>query len=67
MKPVLEKLLALEIPPAGDSRELEPVGVTSHELIDRVIRRAEDLRRSWSESNGASYRSSARASAAASV
>jgi very-short-patch-repair endonuclease len=66
MKPVLEKLLALEIPPA-DSRELEPVGVASHELIDRVIRRAEDLRRSWSKSNGASYRSSARASAAASV
>jgi very-short-patch-repair endonuclease len=67
MKPVLEKLLALEIPLVGDSRELEPVGVTSYELIDQVIRRAEDLRRSWSKSNGASNRSSTRASAAASV
>jgi very-short-patch-repair endonuclease len=67
MKPVLEKLLALEIPLVGDSGELEPVGVTSHELIDRVIRRAEDLRRSWSKGNGASHRTSARTSAAAAV
>jgi hypothetical protein len=67
MKPVLEKLQALEIPPAGDSRETEPTGATSHEVIDRVIRRAEELRRTWSKTNGASNRSSARASAAATV
>jgi very-short-patch-repair endonuclease len=65
MKPVLEKLQALEIPPAGDSRELEATGATSHEVIDRVIRRAEELRKSWSKTNGASNRSSARTSAAA--
>jgi hypothetical protein len=36
-------------------------------VIDRVIRRAEELRKSWSKTNGASTRASTRASAAATV
>jgi very-short-patch-repair endonuclease len=67
LKPVFEKLQMLEIPPAGNSAESEPAGIASHDVIDRVIRRAEELRRNWSKSNGGSTRSSARASAAATV
>ena len=67
MKPVFEKLQALEIPPSGKVRESEPAGPTSHEVIDRVIRRAEELRKSWSKTNGATTRASTRASAAATV
>jgi hypothetical protein len=67
MKPVLEKLEALEIPLAGDARELQPTGAGSHDAVDRVIRRAEELRKIWSKTSGASTRSSVRASAAASV
>jgi len=67
MKPVFEKLQMLEIPPAGDSTDAEGARQTSHEVIDRVIRRAEELRRNWSKTNGAGARSSARASAAATV
>ncbi|HEY4816353.1 MAG TPA: AAA domain-containing protein [Candidatus Acidoferrum sp.] len=66
MKPVLEKLEMLEIPPAGESADAEPGGLASHDVIDRVIRRAEELRRTWSKANGAGVRSS-RASAAATV
>jgi very-short-patch-repair endonuclease len=66
MKPVFEKLQALEIPPAGGAGGLE-VGPTSHEVVDRVIRRAEELRKSWSKPNGAGARSSARAPAVATV
>jgi very-short-patch-repair endonuclease len=65
MKPVFEKLQMLEIPPAGDTTGADPADLTSHEVIDRVIRRAEELRKSWSKTNAASTRSSARASAAA--
>jgi very-short-patch-repair endonuclease len=65
MKPVFEKLQMLEIPPAGDTTGVDPADLTSHEVIDRVIRRAEELRKSWSKTNAASTRSSARASAAA--
>lgn len=65
MKPVFEKLQALEIPPSGKVREIEPTGPTSHEVIDRVIRRAEELRKSWSKTNGTSTRVYARASVAA--
>jgi hypothetical protein len=67
MKPVFEKLQALEIPPSGKVTESEPAGPTSHEVIDRVIRRAEELRKSWSKTNGATTRASTRASAAATV
>jgi very-short-patch-repair endonuclease len=65
MKPVLEKLQMLEISPAGDSVDADPEGLVSHEVVDRVIRRAEELRRSWSKTNGAATRSSSRASVAA--
>ena len=67
MKPVFEKLQMLEIPPAGVTTGVGPTDFTSHEVMDRVIRRAEELRKSWSKTNGASTRSSSRASAAASV
>jgi very-short-patch-repair endonuclease len=65
MKPVLEKLQMLGISPAGDSVDADPEGLVSHEVVDRVIRRAEELRRSWSKTNGAATRSSSRASVAA--
>lgn len=67
MKPVLEKLQMMEIPPAGNSAGAEPAGIVSHDVIDRIIRRAEELRRNWSKTNGAGVRSSSRASAAATV
>jgi very-short-patch-repair endonuclease len=59
MKPVLEKLQMLEIPPAGNSADAE----ASHDVIDRVILRAEELRRNWSKTNEAGTALSARASA----
>jgi very-short-patch-repair endonuclease len=65
MKPVFEKLQMMEIPPVGNSAVTEPAGFVSHDVIDRVIRRAEDLRRSWSKASGAGARSPSRASAAA--
>lgn len=58
MKPVFEKLEALEIPPAGKTRQLQE-GPTSHEVIDQVIRRAEELQKSWSKANGVGLRLSA--------
>jgi very-short-patch-repair endonuclease len=67
MKPVFEKLQMLEIPPTGSSAGAEPTGLVSHEVIDRVIRRAEELRRDWSKTNGAGARSFSRASAANTV
>ncbi len=65
MKPVFEKLQMLEIPPAGNSEGAEAAEPPSHDVIDRVIRRAEELRRNWSKTNGAGVRSSSRASTAA--
>jgi very-short-patch-repair endonuclease len=67
MKPVFEKLQMLEIPPTGNSAGAEASVAVSHEVIDRVIRRAEELRRNWSRGNGAGARSSSRTSAAATV
>jgi very-short-patch-repair endonuclease len=64
MKPVFEKLEALEILPAGKTPQIEE-GRTSHEVIDQVIRRAEELRKSWSKTNGAGKRWSAPVSEAA--
>src|SRR6266851_4801919 len=64
MKPVFEKLETLEIPPAGDASDADLAGRASHEVIERVIRRAEELRRIWSKGNGAGARSSSRASVA---
>jgi transposase InsO family protein len=50
-----------------ESADTEDVKQNSHEVIDRVIRRAEELRRNWSKANGGSPRSSARVSAATTV
>jgi very-short-patch-repair endonuclease len=65
MKSVFEKLQMLEIPQTGNSAGAEPVGPFSHDVIDRVMGRAEELRRNWSKANGAGARSSPRTSAAA--
>ena len=67
MMPVFEKLQILEIPPASDSTAAERARQTSHDAIERVIRRAEELRRNWSKTDGAGARSSHGASAAATV
>ena len=67
MKPVFEKLEILDIPAAGNSANVEPADFVSHDVIDRIIRRAEELRRNWSKTNGVGGRSSARVSAAAAV
>ncbi len=64
MKPVFEKLEVLEIPPAGKTRKIQEEPA-SHEVIDNVIRRAEELRKSWSKANGVSARTSAPVSEAA--
>ena len=64
MKPVFEKLEALEIPAAGEIRQIQE-GPTSHEVIDNVIRRAEELRKSWSKANRVGARLSAPVSEAA--
>jgi very-short-patch-repair endonuclease len=66
MKPVFEKLQMLEIPPVGNSTEASPTRLSSEDVVGRVIRRAEELRRNWSKTNGAGTRSS-RASTAAAV
>ncbi len=66
MKPVFEKLETLEIPPVSKEKQTED-GPTSHEVVDRVIRRAEELRKNWSKPNDHSTRSPARTSAAATV
>jgi very-short-patch-repair endonuclease len=67
IKPVLEKLQMLEIPPAGNAIDAELAEMASHDVVDRIIRRAEELRKSWSKTNGAATRSSSRASTAATV
>ena len=67
MKPVFEKLEVLEIPPSAGAKQIELAGPTSHEVIDRVIRRAEELRKIWSKASGGSARSSAPTPAAVKV
>ncbi|HEY1471419.1 MAG TPA: AAA domain-containing protein [Candidatus Acidoferrum sp.] len=67
MKPVFEKLEMLEIPPVGNSAQTASAGLSSPDVVGRVIRRAEELRKNWSKTNGASTRSSSRASTAAAV
>ena len=65
MKPVFEKLQTLEIPPVGKSASAESEKQISQDVVGRVIRRAEELRKLWSKSEGTSARSAARASVAA--
>src|SRR5262249_36144347 len=65
MKPVFEKLQILEIPQVGKAAATENEKQISQEVIDRVIRRAEELRKLWSKSEGTGARLTARASVAA--
>jgi hypothetical protein len=67
MKPVFGKLQTLEIPTVGNSAETAAAGLSSEDVVGRVIHRAEELRRNWSKTNAASTRSSSRASTAAAV
>src|SRR5216684_3977151 len=67
MKSIFEKLQMMEISPDGNTRDADGAHQTSHDAIDRVIRRAEELRGNWLKANGAGARSSPRASAAATV
>ena len=64
LKPVFEKLEKMEIPPTSDSA---PEQYSEPELIDRVLRRAEELRKAWSKPNAESPRSTGRSSVALSV
>jgi very-short-patch-repair endonuclease len=64
MKPVFEKLEMLEIPPAGDAGDSEEDDLAARRVFERVIRRAEELRKSWSKTIGAGARAPVRASAA---
>src|SRR5882757_835396 len=65
MKPVFEKLEILEIPAQGSSTDAEPLVLAPHDVVERVISRAEELRRNWTKSEGAPARQSVRASASA--
>jgi len=64
MKPVFEKLEMLEIPPAGEASNRGEVDISARQVVERVIRRAEELRKSWAKTTSGGARSSARASAA---
>jgi very-short-patch-repair endonuclease/DNA polymerase III delta prime subunit len=65
MKTVFEKLEKMEIPATFNSSDERSGAQTSHEVIDRVTRRAEELRRAWSKPNSERPRSSERSSVAA--
>jgi len=56
MKPVFEKLQLLEISPDGAAPDVAPAKRASADLIDRIIRRAEELRTNWSASTEAASR-----------
>jgi very-short-patch-repair endonuclease len=67
MRVILEKLEKMGIPTTADSSGEQSNDHTSHDVIDRVVRRAEELRKAWSKSNGESPRSTTRSSVAARV
>ena len=67
MKPVLEKLQTLEIPLIGTSRPVGPADPITQDVVGRVIRRAEELRRNWTNGGKPGARSSSRASVASTV
>jgi very-short-patch-repair endonuclease len=58
MKTVFEKLETMAIFPAAETSGEQASEHMSHEVIDRVIRRAEELRTMWSKPNSASRQSS---------
>lgn len=65
LKPVLDKLAALEILPVGKTAD---AGVRRHaasqDVVGRIMRRAEELRQTWAKAKGSGDRSSARPVAA---
>ena len=63
MKPVFEKLELLEIPPEAESAGSQQEE-GAHQVIERVLRRAEELRKNWAKANGTSTRVTSRAHAA---
>ena len=65
MKPVFEKLQLLEIPPDGDAHKAKQEGKFSQDVTERLVRRAEELRKNWSKGNGETARSSSRVSSVA--
>ena len=64
MRMIFEKLEKMEIPPAADSSGEQFDERPPHEAIERVLRRAEELRKAWSKPNGESPRSTGRSSVA---
>jgi transposase len=64
MKRVFEKLQLLEISAATSKKEAAKMVQPSTELIERVIRRAEELRRAWAGPEATSSRQQASSQAA---
>jgi len=56
MKQVFEKLQLLEISAAAQKKDTAKVAPPSTDLIERVIRRAEELRRAWASPEPTSSR-----------
>ena len=67
MKSIFEKLQMMEIPPDGNTRDGKLDAKISHDVTERLIRRAEELRKSWAKGNGDTARSSSRVSSAVSA
>ena len=67
MKSIFEKLQVMEIPPDGNTRDGKLDAKISHDLTERLIRRAEELRKSWAKGNGDTARSLSRVSSAVSA
>ncbi|HKV25851.1 MAG TPA: AAA domain-containing protein [Candidatus Acidoferrum sp.] len=64
MKPVFEKLENLEILPEGEANSSAEEDLGARQVVERVIRRAEDLRKIWSKANSGTSRPGARVTAA---
>lgn len=54
MRPVIERLISMEIPPEGNSGQNQMETTIEFELKSRVIRRAEELLRKWRPSSSPS-------------
>ncbi len=67
MKSIFEKLQMMEISPDGNARDGKLDAKISHDLTERLIRRAEELRKSWAKGNGDTARSLSRVSSAVSA
>jgi hypothetical protein len=64
MKTVFEKLEKMEIPATSESA---PEPYREPEVVDRVLRRAEELRKAWCKPNAESPRATGRSSVALSA